>query len=109
MLWLALDSKRGENSLLARWQEFQTCTPNAKTLFRTCIAEKFPPGSDYRELETFLLEKKGFSKVRTEPVEGATKVVFGWRPPDIINVGNYAITVIGRYDKESTILEVIVN
>ena len=108
VLLLALDFTRGENSLPAKWREFRTCTKRGQSIFRACVAERFPPGSDYLELETFLLEKKGFSKISIKPVENGTQFIFDWRPPSIINISNYGISVVGRYDKNFKVIEVTV-
>ena len=105
-LLLALDSSRGENSLPSKWQEFRTCTKQDRLIFRACIAERFPPGSDYRELEAFLIEKKGFSKISTKPVENGTQFIFRWRPS--ITIVPYGLTVFGRYDENFEVTEVTV-
>ena len=108
VLLLALDLARDENSLLSKWREFQVCTKRNRSIFRDCIAERFPPGSDYNELEAFLLEKKGFSKVSTKPVENGTKFIFRWRPSSLTNVANYGISVVGQYDENFAVVEVTV-
>ena len=107
VLLLALDSTRGENSLPGKFQEFRICTKHGKTIFSKCIAERFPPGSNYHELEIFLLEKKGFRKVSVKPAENGAEFIFRWRSS--ISMVKYVVTVVGKYDGNFGILEVSVN
>ncbi|MEM1255536.1 MAG: hypothetical protein AAGI69_24120 [Cyanobacteria bacterium P01_H01_bin.21] len=80
------------------------CLKNNIAVFRTCIEEKFPPGSNYFELETFL-ERKGFTKRNVEPViEDEFDFVFYWKP--LIAYISPGRSVSGQYDEDFNLIEV---
>lgn len=80
------------------------CNKNSKSAFRSCVKEKFPIGSSYSELKTFLL-KDGFKEL--DHAE-QNRFYFRWRPiPWLGNFSNYTVIVVGEYDENLEIVELI--
>ena len=86
----------------SQWNDM--CPKNNIVLFRTCIEEKFPPGSDYLELETFL-KRRGFTKRNIEPViENEFDFVFYWKP--LVVYISPGTSVSGQYDEDFNLIDV---
>ena len=66
------------------------------------MQETFSPGSDFYELEQFLIQQ-GFTKTVDEPQGDAFYFVFKWWYP--ISFKNSSIAVGGEYDQQSKIVE----
>jgi hypothetical protein len=79
-----------------------TCDKRNKVAFRSCIENTFTVGSNYSNLEHFLLEQ-GFKRSKHPDHLERGKFSFFWWANDI---GNYKIAVTGRYDSASKITEI---
>lgn len=86
------------------WQNFWTCNKYDTTQLQACIREKFPPGSDYHELERYL-EERDFSRTLIREEGDKTKFIFRWRSP-ILYI--HYVGIIGWYDENLEIVEVSV-
>ena len=67
--------------------------------------ETFPLGSDFYELEQFLIEQ-GFTKTVDKPEGDDFFFVFSWSYPISLKGGRVA--VFGKYDKQSRVVELVV-
>ncbi|MGD1856073.1 MAG: hypothetical protein ACFB2W_17670 [Leptolyngbyaceae cyanobacterium] len=77
-----------------------------RSTFRNCMQEKFPLGSDFYELEQFLIQQ-GFTKTVDEPREEDFFFVFVWWYPVSLKQGA-GVSVGGKYDQQSRIVELVV-
>ena len=79
-----------------------TCNKlSRRTTFRDCMQEIFPPGSDFYELENFLMQQ-GFNKIVDEPKGDDFDFVFVWAYP--ISLKSNTIVVSGEYDEQLKIV-----
>ena len=95
------------------WQEYEQfqsqppCYNYDKGVFRNCVIEKFPPGSDWPSLQAFL-EEKGLRDMATAEEKLENEFYYFLANKYDLTV-DYEIVVVGRYDADQKIVEIAVD
>ena len=79
------------------------CNKRRKIVFQSCIYERFPSGTNFNELEFFLVSREKFVRAKAPEYNKENNFLFIWSSTSLTS---YRVIVRGQYDEDLKIMEI---